>query len=183
MNHDDLKPAIDALKTLIIGKPITGIDCTEELRASCQAALLVLDSSIPVGNGTYTLEFDGASKGNPGPAGLGVVIYDPSGTVVEKLGKPIAATTNNIAEYSALIEGLELASKIGIRHLSIRSDSELLVKQLCGEYKIRKPELIELAAKVNSLLEKFASYRIKHIPREMNTLADKLASSAAKPKA
>jgi ribonuclease HI len=75
---------------------------------------------------------------------------------------------------------LELAINLGIKHLSIRSDSELLVKQLCGEYKIRKPELIELAASVNSLLKEFASYRIKHIPREMNKLADKLASSATK---
>lgn len=182
MNRKELLPAIIALKTLLNGKAVASIECTRELRTSCKAALALLDAPIATGDETYIMEFDGASKGNPGPAGLGVVIYDPSGAVLQKLGKALPATTNNMAEYMALIAGLELAINIGIKHLSIKTDSELLVKQLCGEYKIRKPELIELAASVNLLLKKLSNYRIKHIPREMNKLADQLASSAAKPK-
>ena len=180
MSREKLLPAIKVLKAIMSGKSIIGIECTEELRASCQASLLLLEDSQPVKDEIYIMEFDGASKGNPGPAGLGVVLYDPSGTIVEKLGKALPATTNNVAEYQALIAGLQLAKKIGILRLYIRTDSELVARQLCGEYKIRKPELIQLAMDVKALLAGFESYTIKHIPREQNRLADKLASTAIK---
>jgi len=180
MKREDLEPAVNALKAIVSAQQTAMLDCTNDLKASCRAALLILEE-VPInGNKTYTLEFDGASKGNPGPAGLGVVIYDPSGAIMEKLGKALPATTNNVAEYRALIAGLELAQRLGIKRLSIRTDSELVAKQLNGEYKIRKPELVELAAEVNSLLDGLESYTIKHIPRELNILADKLASTAIK---
>jgi ribonuclease HI len=183
MNREELKPAICALKMIISGRRIATIDCTEETVASCKAALLLLESVPPIAGGIYTLEFDGASKGNPGPAGLGVVIYDPSGAIVEKLGKALGEATNNVAEYKALLAGLELAQRLGIKRLAILTDSELVARQLCGRYKIRKPELLEIAAEVFELLSGFESYTIKHIPREQNTMADRLASSAIKLKA
>jgi ribonuclease HI len=183
MSREDLQPAIKALKAMAVAQQNTTTVSNAEMRASCLAALAILEGPIAVGNQTYVMEFDGASKGNPGPAGVGVVIYDPSGAIVEKLGQALPESTNNVAEYKAFITGLKLARKLGIKNLSIRTDSELVAKQISGEYKIRKPELAELAAQVNSLLREFESYTIKHIPRELNVLADKLASSAIKIKA
>jgi len=162
------------------GGSIAATACTQQLQTSCRVALLILEGTTINTNQTYALEFDGASKGNPGPAGLGVVIYDSTGAIVHKLGQALPESTNNEAEYEACIAGLKLAKKLGIKRLSIRTDSELVAKQLTGEYKIRKRELIELASQVNSLLDGFESYTIRHIPREQNVLADKLASSAIK---
>ncbi len=121
---------------------------------------------------------DGASSGNPGEAGIGVILTTKDRRV--EISEYIGNTTNNVAEYMALIRGLEKAKKLGIEKVDIFLDSELLVKQINGEYNVKNESLRSLYGKAISLLKSFCSYSIKHIPREKNAEADKLAKSAIK---
>lgn len=129
----------------------------------------------------FFLYTDGASRGNPGPAAIGAVLYrgspDPLG-VVDELSRAIGRRTNNVAEYRAVIEGLEMAARHGAARLLLRSDSQLLVRQLRGEYRVKSPALRTLFLRVRELLEEFPRVRIEHIPRELNSYADRLANRA-----
>src|SRR5688572_9225775 len=93
---------------------------------------------------TLTLEFDGGSRGNPGPAGIGIVIRAQDGTPLVTLGKYIGRATNNVAEYKALITALQEAKKLGAKKIVIRGDSELIIRQMLGQYRVKSPELREL---------------------------------------
>src|SRR6478736_5878159 len=93
---------------------------------------------------TLTVEFDGGSRGNPGPAGIGVVVRAQDGTPLVTLGRYIGKATNNIAEYRALITAMEEAKKLGAKHIKIRGDSELVVKQMRGEYRVKNPDMKKL---------------------------------------
>lgn len=119
---------------------------------------------------------DGASSGNPGPAAIGVVIRDEQGRVIAKISEAIGRTTNNRAEYLALISGLEEALRLGAESVDLRMDSELIVRQLTGKY--RSKELKALYKQTLQLLRKFKSYSIEHIPRERNKEADALTRHA-----
>ncbi len=121
---------------------------------------------------------DGASRGNPGPASAGVAILDVSGKPIQEIAQKIGRQTNNIAEYSALLFGLQAALKLGIEELEIYADSELLVKQMNGEYKVKEDSLKLLHLLARNLQQGFKSVKIEHIPREKNKLADKLANQA-----
>ncbi len=129
------------------------------------------------------MAIDGAARGNPGPAGIGVVIYDENDNVIREVGEYIGHTTNNVAEYTALIRGLEESLKLGAKSIVIQTDSELLARQITGVYKVKAPHLIELFSAARSLLIKFADAKIGHVYRNENTHADKLASEAAHRKA
>ena len=120
---------------------------------------------------------DGASLGNPGPMGVGVVIYR-DGVRVEELEEYIGDGTNNIAEYTAVIKGLETAHSMGEIDVHVKSDSQLIVRQLNGEYKVRDMELRPLKARVDSLCVGI-KVRFEHIPREKNGEADELSKRAA----
>lgn len=120
---------------------------------------------------------DGASKGNPGDAGIGCLIISDNKKI--EISEYIGKTTNNVAEYTALIKGLEEALKEGISDIEIYSDSELLVRQINGIYKVRNKNLFPLYKRVLELLNKFKSYKIIHIYRENNVLADYLAKQAS----
>ena len=122
---------------------------------------------------------DGASRGNPGPAGAGILLLDENGEEIIRMSIPIEHATNNVAEYRALIAALEKAKALKANQIEIFSDSELLVKQMRGEYKIKNPALISIAAKAHTLLRHFSSYRFSHILREKNRIADGLAGNAA----
>jgi len=122
--------------------------------------------------------FDGASRGNPGPAAIGVVLSGASGKVVRELSESIGKTTNNFAEYTALIRALEEAKKLGADVAECFSDSELVVKQMTGVYRIKSEALLPLARKAMSLSSQFDDFSIRHVPRSKNRLADKLASEA-----
>lgn len=124
------------------------------------------------------LYIDGASRGNPGHAGIGVIIQDIEGRRVLERSRYIGETTNNVAEYFALITGLEEVCKLGARKIRVYSDSQLLVRQVKGEYKVKKPHLSKLHKKVLDLLKDFDSYDIIFIPRELNKEADSLANRA-----
>ena len=122
---------------------------------------------------------DGASKGNPGPAGIGVVIVDESGKVVKEISEYIGEATNNIAEYSALIRGLQEALEMGFTDVDIQTDSELMARQISGHYRVKNEGIIPLYESVLDLLGNFRTKSLKHVLRGQNQLADKLASKAA----
>ena len=121
---------------------------------------------------------DGASRGNPGPAAIGVVIFDDKNRECHRISETIGQTTNNVAEYRAAIAGLEAALALGARHVELRMDSELVVRQLDSRYRVRNPGLKRLFARMKDLRWRFASFRAVAIPREENALADKLANQA-----
>jgi len=121
---------------------------------------------------------DGGSRGNPGPSGIGVVILDEKRKKIKELSKYIGETTNNIAEYNALIYALEEAAALAAKELVIYMDSELMMRQLSGEYRVKSAELKPLFEKALGILKTFSSFEIKHIEREKNKDADKLANKA-----
>jgi ribonuclease HI len=121
--------------------------------------------------------FDGASRGNPGPASVGYVLVDDSGIVTEG-GETIGTATNNQAEYQALIRAVEVARDYGFDDVHIRGDSELIVKQVRGEWDTNDPELRENRVRVRELLTDFDDWQIEHVPREINDRADQLANDA-----
>ena len=125
-----------------------------------------------------TIEFDGGSRGNPGPAGIGVVLRAADGTPIVTLGRFIGRATNNTAEYQALITGLQQARELGAKKLLIRGDSELIIKQMKGEYRVRHPDLKGLHEEADHLLHQFKEAKLEHNLRHKNTLADKLANLA-----
>lgn len=124
------------------------------------------------------LSTDGGARGNPGPAALGFVLTDASGRVVHEQGQYLGETTNNVAEYSALVAGLKTALELGASSVIVRMDSELIVKQMSGEYKIKQPHLQDLAKEVRELLAKLDHYEIKHVLREHNKAADRQVNIA-----
>ncbi len=123
-----------------------------------------------------SLYTDGGARGNPGPAGIGAVLRDESGEVIGEIARGIGEATNNIAEYAALIAGLELALDNGVREVEIYMDSELVVSQLLGRWKIKKDTLRPLAVKARALMGRFESFSLSHVPRELNADADRLAN-------
>jgi ribonuclease HI len=124
----------------------------------------------------WLLMVDGAARGNPGDAGCGAVILDKNGTVVKELSRYLGHATNNVAEYEGLLMGLEALLGLGKKRICVQSDSQLLVRQLNGEYRVKDEKLRVLFHKAMSLLRQFDSYRILHVPRELNKLADRLAN-------
>jgi len=122
------------------------------------------------------VECDGASRGNPGPAAVGVRIIDAKGEVLAEIAEGIGVATNNVAEYTAAIRGLERARELGAQEVLVRSDSRLLVEQLSGRFKVKNPTLQRLHAEASSLAAGFARIRYAHVPREQNTEADRLAN-------
>ena len=125
-----------------------------------------------------TLYADGAARGNPGPAGSGALLLDERGEVLAALSLGLGSATNNVAEYRALILGLEEARRRGIDRIDVRMDSLLVVNQMQGLYKVKHPGLRPLALRAGALLAEFAERTIEHIPREENGRADALANRA-----
>lgn len=123
-----------------------------------------------------SLHADGGARGNPGPAGIGVVLRDESGRVVGEIARGIGSATNNVAEYTALIEGLKLALDEGVTDVDVHMDSELVVSQVTGAWKIKSDSLRRLAVEARRLLERFENFEITHVRRTRNADADKLAN-------
>lgn len=130
------------------------------------------------GPAAYQANIDGGSRGNPGPAAYGVVICDPTGEIVAKLKKYIGQNTNNVAEYFGLIAALDYAETHGIRALRVLSDSELLVKQMRGQYKVKSEDLRPLFERARKMAQALALFRIGHVFREENREADALVNQA-----
>jgi ribonuclease HI len=126
----------------------------------------------------YQANVDGGSRGNPGPASYGVVIRDPRGEIVARLKKYIGHNTNNVAEYFGLIAALDYAQTHEIRALRVEADSELMVKQMRGQYKVKSEDLRPLYERAHKMAQTFESFRIDHVYRERNREADALANQA-----
>ena len=131
----------------------------------------------PDGAADAVLWSDGAARGNPGPAGAGAILKTRTGEVLAEVSGFLGHTTNNVAEYRALLLGLERALALGVRRLEVRADSELLIRQLRGEYRVRDEKLKPLYEEAKSLLARFQAARLLHVPREQNSDADRLANA------
>ena len=129
------------------------------------------------------IHIDGGSRGNPGPSGFGVHAVDAKGKVVAEHFGFIGQATNNVAEYQALVHAFKLATARGARRLEIRSDSELVVKQIGGSYKVKHPSMIPLHREALALMRQLAEVKVTHVRREQNKEADALANRALDEKA
>ncbi len=128
---------------------------------------------------TLTAHVDGAARGNPGPAGMGIVLTDPEGRVVKEVAEPLGITTNNVAEYSALIRALEEARALGCQRISVITDSELMARQLNGQYAVKAAHLFPLYRRAMALLAQFDRATITHTRRANNAHADRLSNLGA----
>lgn len=132
-------------------------------------------------SGTFLLYADGASRSNPGQASIGAALYrveEGRPVLVAQVSEAIGHATNNVAEYRAVIEGLKTATSYEPDQLVLRADSQLVIRQLQGRYRVKNPALQELFAAAKKLLQAFPEYRLEHIPREDNVVADALANDA-----
>ena len=125
-----------------------------------------------------TLHCYGGSRGNPGPAGIGVVVTDESGEVIDEIGERIGDATNNVAEYKAVVRALERASELEVDAVDLVGDSELIAKQITGQYRVKHVDMKPLHAQVTELLRGFESWTIKTVPRADNSHADRLVNEA-----
>lgn len=121
---------------------------------------------------------DGAARGNPGPAGAGAVLVEPSGQVVDKLGKFLGHQTNNYAEYMGLLLGLKRARELDVNEVEVFADSELMIRQLGGRYQVKSPSLRPLYVEALAVLNGFERVKLVHVPREMNRAADEMTNRA-----
>ena len=121
---------------------------------------------------------DGGARGNPGPAAIGVVVSDPDGTVIDEVAERIGVATNNVAEYRAVLKGIERAQALGAGEIELIGDSELVARQLTGAYKVKHPSMKPLHAQALAALSGFTSWRIRTVPRAQNARADALVNEA-----
>jgi len=121
---------------------------------------------------------DGGARGNPGPAAIGVVVSEPDGTVIDEVAERIGVATNNVAEYRAVLKGIERAQALGASELELIGDSELVARQLTGAYKVKHPSMKPLHAQALAALSGFTSWRIRTVPRAQNARADELVNEA-----
>lgn len=121
---------------------------------------------------------DGGARGNPGPAAIAAVVQDSDGQVLQERGEAIGRATNNVAEYRALLLGIEMAATLGANELELVGDSELVVRQVEGRYKVKDAALRDLHSQVKRALTPFASWSIRHVRREQNAEADRLVNEA-----
>jgi ribonuclease HI len=129
-----------------------------------------------VANVRATLFADGGARGNPGPAALGAVLLDDAGGVLCEVGEYLGTTTNNVAEWRALLAGLGAALELGVDDLEVKMDSELVVRQVNGVYRVKHPDLIPLYERARSLIRRFTRVDVRHVPRAQNKLADALVN-------
>jgi ribonuclease HI len=127
---------------------------------------------------TLLLHVDGGARGNPGPAAIGVVISEPGGEILEELAETIGVATNNVAEYRALLRGLERAAALGATEVSVINDSELVAKQVKGVYRAKNPAMEQLQRQATEILKIFAKWDIESVPRAQNARADALVNKA-----
>lgn len=123
---------------------------------------------------------DGASRGNPGPAAIGATIKNEQGTLIATVSRGIGIATNNQAEYRAIIAALEEAIRLGAKQVDVTLDSQLIVRQITGEYRVKNPALKSLYQRVKQLQSRLQSFNIRYVPRQQNKEADRLANLVLK---
>ena len=124
------------------------------------------------------LHVDGGARGNPGPAAIGVVVSGADGEVLDEIAEPIGVATNNVAEYRAVLRGVQRASELGAREIELVGDSELIARQLMGVYKVKHPAMRELHTQALAALREFDRWSIRTVPRDQNAGADALVNQA-----
>lgn len=149
-------------------------ELTREALADMLYSMTGADQNSPT---TAVLSVDGAARGNPGQAGVGIVLEAADGSI-HRFGEYLGEATNNVAEYKALLFGMQKAAQLGIRALQVRSDSELIVKQLNGQYKVKSPHLQDLYFTAIKAISSFDKVIFTHVPREKNKDADRMANLA-----
>jgi ribonuclease HI len=172
-----LPPSIDSTLRRFPSESQTAMSPSKNIPPPNSARLFVESQPSPPA-GVHVANIDGASRGNPGPASYAVVLRDPAGKVVLELAKNIGRGTNNVAEYFALLAALDYATTHGIAALRIRSDSELLVRQMQGRYKVKSADLKPLHERAAKLARQLQYFVIEHVRRELNRDADALANVA-----
>ena len=130
------------------------------------------------GQPVWIVYSDGASRGNPGPASIGAVVIDPTGAIRHEISETLGVATNNVAEYRALIAGLEAALALGARRVEARMDSELVMRQAIGRYRVKNPGLMPYHQRLIALRPRFDEVVFRHVPRALNAQADALANRA-----
>lgn len=159
-------------------------DLDVPVESAREILLKIADQYVPSGtkNGSRSSSavafIDGGSRGNPGPAGCGVILQDPTGETLVATARYLGEATNNVAEYSGLILALEKALEMEIGQLEIRSDSKLLIEQMVGNYKVKSRNLIPLFIKAQTLARRLKNVVYTHVPRDRNREADRLANEA-----
>ena len=136
------------------------------------------DGASQAAPATLVVHVDGGARGNPGPAAIGVVVSTPDGDVIDEVAERIGVATNNVAEYQALLRGIERASALGASQLELINDSELVARQLTGAYKVKHPAMKPLHAQAMAALRPFARWTIRNVPRAQNARADALVNAA-----
>lgn len=137
------------------------------------------DSARPAPRAKLIVAYsDGASRGNPGPAAIGIQLLSPDGTELWSEGRRIGRATNNVAEYLGALAALEKARELGVQELELRMDSELVVKQLLGLYRVKEPSLQDLKSQIDRVRASFRTLRLRHVRREENRATDRLANAA-----
>ncbi len=168
-------------ETLDLNETIKKLNITREAARSMLTGLAGPGGKArgPSGvEGPVDIYVDGASRGNPGSAGAGVAIRAKNGSVLKKLKKYLGVVTKNVAEYKALVMALDAARSLGLQEVRLFADSELVVKQIKGEYRVKSADLKPLYMEAMVLIRGFNRFEIRHIPRELNADADKLANEA-----
>ncbi len=176
-----LTRALELPVTVHGGGPATAFPSSADSQDAVDVASSIFDEApagVDYAAGTWRLHFDGGSRGNPGPAAYGWVLYDPSGHEHEADGVRLGSTTNNVAEWTGLLRGLEHAIARGIRKLDVRGDSELVVKQVTGVYKVKNAALKPIAEDVARVLRNFDAVDVRHVYRNDNARADAVANEA-----
>jgi ribonuclease HI len=168
-------------ETLDLDKTIEKLNITREAARSILTGIIEATpraEPAPDAGEPHDIYVDGASRGNPGSAGAGAIIKAKDGRVLKRLKKYLGVVTNNAAEYGALVMALKAAESLGLKKIRLYADSELVVKQINGVYRVRSEELLPLYTEARSLIDGFNRFEIKHVPREKNSEADRLANEA-----
>jgi ribonuclease HI len=172
-----LSSALPGAGVLRLPSGLSPAEAIQTIRAARIALETRVAAQAEVGSaGATRIHIDGAARGNPGPAGVGILISGPDGQVVERIHRSIGEATNNVAEYRALLLALERARALGCGEIEVYSDSELLVRQLQGRYQVKHPVLRALHAKARDRIAGFRRFTITHVPRGQNVEADALAN-------
>ncbi len=173
--HDPVQVLRHLADTLDVEQTLAAFPgMTREAFAEIIHAATGVDQNFP---STAVLSVDGAARGNPGQAGAGIVLEAADGSI-QRFGEYLGEATNNVAEYRALLVGMQKAAQLGVRELQVRSDSELIVKQLNGQYRVKSPHLQDLYFTAIKAISSFDKVTFTHIPREENKEADRMANLA-----
>jgi len=176
LEHDKLRARKKF--TLKKGRAVKESEAVQQSRGDSDILMGAELTAVPL-DSMLTIYTDGASSGNPGPAGIGLVIFDSENRQVGKVSQYIGVQTNNYAEYTAVIKALQIAGYFKARVVRIRTDSELVVKQISGDYKVKNENIRPLYDRVVTLKKSIGTVRIEHVTRNLNDKADHLAKKAA----